>query len=134
MNSLNKCKASSNKAFGLLASIIFFSLSIYPLFKSPTISSSQYIFLILSLLFLTISFTAPNILRKPNQLWLKLGSLLHRITNPLIMGIIFFFLVTPFGLIAKLFRKDPLNLNFSESLETYWISRENKEDSMSNQF
>ena len=67
---------------------------------------------------------APGVLAPLNRLWLKLGLLLHRITNPLIMVLMFYLTLAPVGLLMRAFGKDPLRLRFEPQAKSYWIQRE----------
>jgi hypothetical protein len=73
----------------------------------------------------------------PNKVWASFGALLHRIVSPVVLGILFFAVIAPFGVVMKMFRKDPLQLRKEPGFESYWVRRElqpvNKK-SMSNQF
>ena len=66
----------------------------------------------------------PVFLAPANRAWMKFGLLLHRIVNPLVMGLIFYLTVTPTGLIFRALGKDPLRLRLDPEAKTYWIDRE----------
>ena len=87
--------------------------------------------------FLTAAIFAPYLLVHLNRLWSKLGLVLHRITNPLVLGIIFFVALTPMALAMRIFRKDHLNLKYDTTAKSYWILRDPPgpdSDSMKHQF
>ena len=67
-----------------------------------------------------------------NLLWFKFGMLLGKIVSPIIMAFVFFGVVTPTGLIMKLFNKDLLKLK-RKNKDSYWIDRKSKSE-MKNQF
>ena len=73
--------------------------------------------------FLGIALVAPTVLKPLNRLWFAFGLLLQRIVNPLITGILFYGMFVPMGLVMRLFRKDPLHLEFQPDEPTYWIRR-----------
>src|SRR6056300_475249 len=110
-------KISSNKSFGLVFFIFFLIISFYPLINGDDLRKWS---LVIALIFLTLGLINSKILSPLNVLWFKLGIFLGKIMSPIIMGIIFFLVVTPTGLIMRLLRKDLLNLKFNNH-KTYWI-------------
>ena len=75
-----------------------------------------------------------KILTPLNKLWFKFGLFLGKIVSPIVMGVIFFFVVTPIGLFMRLLGKDLLNLKFNSSSKTYWMLRDKLKSKMRNQF
>ena len=124
-----KIKVSSNKSFGIIFFIFFIAVAFYPL-----INNEEYRLwaLIISLIFLILGLINSSFLTPLNLLWFKFGMLLGRIVSPIIMGLVFFGVVTPTGLIMKLFKKDLLRLKRNEK-KSYWIERKTKSE-MKNQF
>ncbi len=124
-----KIKVSSNKSFGIVFFIFFIAVAFYPL-----INNEEYRLwaLIISLIFLILGLINSSFLTPLNLLWFKFGILLGRIVSPIIMGLVFFGVVTPTGLIMKLFKKDLLRLKRNEK-KSYWIERKTKSE-MKNQF
>ena len=127
---MNEIKISSNRNFGIVFFIVFLVVAIYPLINSNEI---QIWSLILSLLFLILGLINSKILTPLNKLWFKFGIFLGKIISPIIMGIIFFFIVTPIGVIMRLLSKDILNLKYN-SENSYWIKKNGPESKMKNQF
>ena len=123
-------KIGSNRGFGVVFFIVFFSISVYPLLKDGNIRSWS---LIISIIFLFLGLLNSNILSPLNKLWFKFGLLLGKIVSPLIMGLIFFLVVTPIGIFMRLLQKDLLNLKFSKK-NTYWIDKSGPKSKMKNQF
>ena len=123
-------KISSNKSFGLVFFIFFLIISFYPLINGDDLREWS---LVIALIFLTLGLINSKILSPLNVLWFKLGILLGKIMSPIIMGIIFFLVVTPTGLIMRLLRKDLLNLKFNNH-KTYWIKNNGPKSKMKNQF
>ena len=114
-------KLPSNKSFGFIFSILFLIISLY---LYLFINSSYYLFfLIISLFVSLIAIFIPKLLRPFNIMWNKLSILLSKIINPIILGIIFFLIITPFGVIAKLFGRDILNLR-KKNVKSYWKDKE----------
>ena len=89
--------------------------------------------LIISLIFLILGILNSKLLSPLNKLWMRFGLLLGRIVSPIIMGIIYFFVVTPTGLIMKIFRKDLLSLKKNDE-KSYWIEKNDEKSNMKNQF
>ena len=120
---------SSNKSFGIVFFIFFILVSFYPL-----INNEEYRLwaLITSLIFLILGLLNSSILTPLNLLWFKFGMLLGRVVSPIIMALVFFGVVTPTGLIMKLFNKDLLKLKRKDK-KSYWIERKTK-SKMKNQF
>ena len=127
---MNDIKVGSNRNFGIVFSIVFLLISLYPLLKSGDIRVWS---LVVSFIFLILGIFNSKILSPFNKLWFKFGLLLGKFVSPLIMMIIFFFVVTPIGILMRLFRKDVLNLKFNNK-ETYWIEKKGPKSKMKNQF
>lgn len=125
-----KIQIGSNKSFGIVFFIIFFLISLYPLTNDGSLNLWS---LIISFIFLILGILNSRILSSLNIIWFKFGLFLGRIFAPLIMGIIFFLVVTPIGLIMKFLKKDLLNLKFNNN-ESYWIKRNSTKSTMKNQF
>lgn len=79
---------------------------------------------ILGAVLLVLALTAPAILAVPNRLWFRLGMLLNKIVSPVVLGAIFFVVITPVALFRRMLKADPLRLAPGRDLETYWIARE----------
>ena len=120
----------SNRNFGIVFAIVFFIISIWPLLKEGDI---RYWSLIISFIFFVLALVNSKILTPLNKIWMKFGVLLGKIISPIVMGFIFFFVVTPTGIIMRVFGKDLLNLK-KNNQNTYWIKKDNKNNSMKNQF
>ena len=130
MTQMDKINIGSNKSFGLVFFIFFLIISIYPLINDQSI---RYWALIVSIIFLIFGLLNSKILTPLNKLWFKFGIFLGKIISPLIMSIIFFFVVTPIGLLMKLFGKDVLNLKYNNN-KSYWIEKNGPKSKMKNQF
>ena len=127
---MNDIKISSNRSFGVVFFIVFLLIALYPVINKEEIRVWS---LIVSLIFLVLGLLNSKILDPLNQIWFKFGVFLGRIISPLIMAIIFFFVVTPIGLIMRTLRKDILNLRFNTK-KTYWIEKTGPKSKMKNQF
>lgn len=114
-------QGSSNRSFGLVFCGFFLIVGLLPLIKGG--DTPHYWLLGLSGLFLVLAFTVPQALTPLNHIWFKFGLLLHKIVNPLVMGVLFFLTITPMALILRLMGKDPLRRKFDPAASSYWISR-----------
>ena len=124
-------KISSNRNFGLVFFFIFLVVSIWPLThnESPRIWST-----IISLAFLILVLTRSKLLTPLNRLWAKFGIILGSIITPIVMGVVFFLVITPIGLVMKIIGKDLLSLKYDKKKETYWVKRDKPTSTMKQQF
>ena len=127
---MDDIKTSSNRSFGIVFFIVFLLIGVYPLLKGNDLRIWS---LIISFIFLALGLINSKILTPLNRLWFKFGLLLGRFISPIIMGIIFFVVVTPIGIIMRLLKKDLLNLRYNKK-ETYWIDKSGPKSKMKNQF
>ena len=125
-----KIKLPSNKNFGIVFCIVFFIIATWPILSENNIRIWS---LILSFIFLILGLLNSKLLEPLNKIWFKFGLILGKLVAPIVMGIIFFFVVTPTGLIMKILRKDLLNLKKNNST-TYWIKKDNSNSNFKNQF
>ncbi len=128
MNS--ETNTSSNRSFGIVFSIVFLIIAIYPLINNEDIRVWS---LIVSVIFLILGYFKSRILTPLNSLWYKFGIFLGRIVSPIILGVIYFFIVTPTSILMRLFKKDLLNLKFSNN-KSYWIKKQGPKSKMKNQY
>ena len=127
----NIVKQPSPKSFGIVFSIVFLIVSLYPLINSEGIRAWA---LVVSAVFLLLVFVAPNALLLPNKLWFKFGILLGSIIAPIVMALVYFLTVLPTGLIMRLLGKDLLKQELDKNAKSYWIERSEPMGSMKNQF
>jgi len=126
----NNIKISSNKSFGIVFFTFFLIVSIFPLLKDGEIRIWS---LILSLIFLILGLLNSSLLSPLNKIWFKFGIILGKVVSPIVMGIVFFAVVTPTSLIMKALGKDLLDLKKNDK-KTYWIERSKIKSAMKNQF
>ena len=124
-------KISSNRSFGLLFCVVFFIISLWPLKSQGDLRLWAFI---LSLVFLVLGVLNSAFLTPLNKLWCKFGIFLGSIVSPIVMGIVFFIVVTPIGLIMRFLGKDLLRVNKNKIASTYWINREKQKTTMKKQF
>ena len=127
---MDDIKISSNRSFGIVFFIVFLLIALYPLIHSEEI---KFWSIIISLIFLVLGLLNSKILAPLNKLWFKFGIFLGKIISPLIMGIIFFLVVTPIGILMRLLGKDLLNLKYGKN-KSYWIDKTGPKSKMKNQF
>ena len=124
-------KTGSNKSFGIVFFVIFIIIALWPLLKDENIRVWS---IIVSITFLTLGLLNSKILTPLNKLWMRLGILLGAIVSPIVMGVIYFGVITPIGLIMKLFGKDVLNLKIDTNKNTYWTLKKKIPSKMKDQF
>ena len=123
-------KLPSNRNFGIIFSIFFLIVALWPLLNQNEIRIWS---LVISFIFFLLELFNFKLLTPLNKLWLKFGIILGNIISPVIMGIIFFLVVTPTALIMRIFKKDILKLK-KNSNNTYWIIKDDTKSDMRNQF
>ena len=123
-------KIGSNRSFGVVFFIVFLLIGLWPILKGNELRIWS---IVISLIFLILGILNSKILTPFNKVWFRFGIFLGNFISPIIMGIVFFLVVTPTGLIMKLFRKDLINLRKNNS-STYWIEKKDIKSSMKNQF
>ena len=124
-------KISSNRSFGLLFFIVFLAISLWPLKSQEDLRLWAFI---LALIFFVLGILNSKFLTPLNKLWMKFGIFLGSIVSPFVMGVVFFMVVTPIGLIMRFLGKDLLRIKKSKFVSTYWISREKQNNTMKRQF
>ena len=127
---MDDIKIGSNKNFGIVFFVVFLLISLYPLLNNEDIRIWS---LIICFIFLILGILNSKILSPLNKLWFKFGIFLGKVISPVIMGIIFFLVVTPIGLVMRLLGKDVLNLKYSD-VKSYWIEKSGPKSKMKNQF
>ena len=124
-------KTGSNKSFGIVFFVIFIIIALWPLLKDENIRIWS---IIISIIFLTLGLLNSKILTPFNKLWMRLGILLGAIVSPIVMGVVYFVVITPIGLIMKIFGKDVLNLKIDKNKNTYWTLKKKIASKMKDQF
>tara|TARA_B100000989_G_scaffold190817_1_gene143720 strand:+ start:741 stop:1121 length:381 start_codon:yes stop_codon:yes gene_type:complete len=125
-------KLPSNRQFGIIFSIFFFILSIY-FYTTNSLPIYLVAFSTLGIIFLILGIKNSKTLNPLNLIWTKFGIILGKIISPVILGIIYFLVVSPIGIFMRLIKKDILNLKFSDK-KTYWIKKDKIKSKMKNQF
>ena len=124
-----KINKKNNITFGILFFIFFLIIGLFPLISVGIIRVWS---VVLSLGFLIITIIRPNLFTFLNRSWIQFGIFIGKIISPIVMGLVFFFVVTPIGIFVRILKKDVMSLKRGAS--SYWINREDKLQSMKKQF
>tara|TARA_B110001450_G_scaffold8007_1_gene8076 strand:- start:4773 stop:5156 length:384 start_codon:yes stop_codon:yes gene_type:complete len=127
---MSDVKISSNRSFGIVFFVVFLLIAFYPLTNQADIRIWS---VIISLIFLSLGLLNSKLLTPLNKIWFKFGIFLGKIVSPLIMGLIFFAVVTPIAFLMRILKKDLLNLKFRKN-NSYWIEKSGPKSKMKNQF
>ena len=131
MSKNSKIKISSNRSFGIVFFFVILIISLCPLIIENALRVwSIYV----AIIFLILGLMNSKFLAPLNILWFKFGELLGSIVAPIVMGIVFFVVITPIGLFMKMIGKDLLNDKYNNKNKSYWINREKSKGTMKQQF
>ena len=131
MQKNSKIKINSNRSFGIVFFFVFLIISLWPLLNGNPLRVWS---IFVAIIFLILGLINSNFLTPLNKLWFKFGKLLGFIVAPIVMGVIFFLVITPTGFIMKMLGKDLLNKKYNNKIKTYWINREKSKSTMKQQF
>ena len=120
----------NNKSFGILFFIVFLLVAIWPVLESGSIRVWS---LVISIIFLILGIINSKILTPLKSGWIKFGEILGKVIAPIVMGFIYFIIITPIGILIRLLGKDLLNIKYNKD-KSYWIKRDEKINTMKNQF
>ena len=123
-------ETSSNKNFGIVFFIVFLLIAVWPLIDGQSLRVWS---LIVSLIFLVLGLLNSKLLNPLNLAWVKFGKILGKVVAPIVLGVIYFIIITPIGLFLRLIGKDLLQTKFSKN-NSYWIKREKNIGTMKRQF
>jgi hypothetical protein len=130
----DEVEGSSDRSFGIVFAVVFLIIALLPLLHAGAV---RWWSVGVSAAFAVVALTIPSILAVPNRLWMKFGLLLAKIVSPIALGILFYLVFTPIGLVMRMAGKDPLRLKADPNAKSYWIDREPPgppPQSMTNQF
>ncbi len=113
---------SSDRSFGLVFAVVFTIVGLWPAVFGD--GGLNWWAVAVAGLFLALALLRPALLAPLNRAWTRFGLVLHRIVNPVIMGLIFYLVITPVALAMRLAGRDALRLRKSAAAESYWIDRE----------
>jgi hypothetical protein len=127
-------KTSSNRTFGYVFTALFAIIGCWPWWKTGGFHEWA---LVVAAAFLVVTLLIPRALAPLQWLWMRFGAALHKVMNPVLLGLMFFVTVAPTGLIMRALGKRPLGLAFDKDAKSYWITREPPgpaPETMTNQF
>jgi len=125
---------SSNRTFGFVFAAVFAIIGLWPWLFSGQVRVWS---VVVGAAFLVVAWLRPAVLAPLNRAWTRFGLLLHRIVSPIVLGVMFFVVITPMGLVMRALGKDPLRLRYDREARTYWIDRRPPgpaPDTLNNQF
>lgn len=134
LNRSEKVEGSSNRTLGLVFATVFLIIAVFPLFFGGAL---RWWSLAVAAAFAVVALVLPGVLTPLNRAWTRFGLLLHKIVSPIVLGFLFYIVVTPLGLLMRLLGKDPLRLRWDRQSSTYWIERTPpgpKPETLSDQF
>lgn len=131
MTSLKTENISSNRSFGIVFFVVFLLIALWPLKSGGDIRLWS---LVLSIIFIILGLLNSKLLYPLNKLWFKFGILIGTVVSPIIMGIVYFAVVTPIGIFLRIIGKDLLRLKKSKKMKSYWLDKEKIKSTMKNQF
>ena len=120
LDKAEEVKVSSDRSFGIVFTIVFLAVGIWVVSGGQ---SKGWLFFVSAALFLVVAIARPSILGPFNRSWAKFGLLLGQVFNPLLLGVVFFLVVTPIAVVLRLLGKDLLHLKSKSDLKSYWIDR-----------
>jgi predicted membrane metal-binding protein len=125
---------SSDRSFGMVFSVVFAIIGLWPLMEAEAIRIWS---ISISIAFVLVAIIQPKFLATLNRYWTKFGLLLSRFTSPIVLGVMFFLVITPFAVVTRAFGRDALLLKPEPELTSYWIKRDPvgpEPDTIKNQF
>ncbi len=131
MSRKSEVQISSNRSFGLLFFLVFLIIGLWPLLNE---SSIRIWSVVIAIIFLILGLLNSKFLTPLNKLWFRFGLFLGSIVAPIVMGAVFYLVVTPTGLIFKIMNKDLLNIKFDKKKKSYWVNRSKIKTTMKQQF
>ena len=123
-------KIENNKSFGVLFFAVFLLIAIWPIIDDGSLRVWSAV---ISILFLLLGLTNSKVLTPLKKGWIKLGEILGKVIAPIIMGFIYFIIITPIGIFMRLIGKDLLNIKYNKN-KSYWIKRAKNVGTMKRQF
>ena len=124
-------QSGSEKSFGIVFSIVFFIIGLYPLVDGQGMRLWS---VGIAIIFVIVSYSRPKVLSVPNRLWLRLGMILGAVVSPVVMALVYFLTVVPIGMFMKVLGKDLLRKKLDKNANSYWIKRDQAVGSMKYQF
>ena len=130
----HEIKTSSNRFFGFTFAFVFLIVASFIWFKG---GDSWRLWGAVAIVLGVVSVVVPRVLEPANRAWTRFGLVLHKIVNPVVTGVLFFLVLSPFALLLRLFGKTFLKLKFEPHEKSYWVKSEaydTPDETMKNQF
>lgn len=124
-----KIKGSSDRSFGLIFAAVFALAAFLPLLRAP--HQPRWWAAVIAIAFALVAVLWPKRLTVLNRLWLQFGLLLHAVTGPVVLALLFYGAIVPVGMLKRMFGKDSLRLQADRAADTYWIIRDPSESVLS---
>lgn len=125
MSERDSVKLGSERSFGIVFSIVFTIVAFLPIFTLDNNEVPIRLWaLIIAVTLAIITLIRPHLLSPFNKIWFQFGLLLHKIINPLVLGLMFFVVISPIGLLMRALNKTPIEKRFNPNIDSYWITRE----------
>lgn len=126
-------QVSSDRSFGLVFMVFFLVLALWPLWSQQPVRLWS---VGVALAFGLVAVLRPSLLHALNIVWAKFGSVLHKLMSPLVLGLMYFLVLAPIGLLLRLLGKDILQLKLAPEKKSYWVTRSDSEykSTMKDQF
>jgi hypothetical protein len=121
LSRVHDVKAASNRSLGFVFTLALTVIGAWPLLSGAPV---RWWALLLAPLCLAVALAAPGLLTIPNRLWTRFGMLLHRVLSPVVLGVMFFVVVTPLGILMRALGKDSMRLRHDDGAESYWVTRD----------
>lgn len=134
LNRHQHVEGSSDRAFGVVFAVLFVVIACWPLFYGE---APRWWALGIAAILAMIAAVRPALLAGPNRWWTRFGLLLGNVVGPIAVGVLYYGVVAPFGVVMRLTGKDPLRLKLDPGADSYWIPRKPPgppPDSLTNQF
>ena len=125
MSERDGVKLGSERSFGIVFATVFAIIAVLPIFTFDNNEVTVRVWaLMVAVLLAIITFVRPQLLSPFNKIWFRFGLLLHKIINPLVMGLMFFVVISPIGMLMRALGKTPIKKRFDQNIDSYWITRE----------
>lgn len=125
-------RTGTDRAFGCTVGSILMLIGATKVFVAGAVLPIPSLILAAGAVLLALGIVAPARLSTLNRMWLKIGAVIAKVVNPIILAILFFLVVAPMALLMRIAGKRPLHLAPDRMAATYWIKREPLEDRASN--
>jgi hypothetical protein len=123
-----------NRSFGLLLGAV---CAVAGILAYRAGRGSDIAWALAAIVLVAIAVVVPGALAPVRRGWLRIGHWLGAVINPIVLGLVYAVVFIPFGVLMRLFRRDPMARRFDPAATSYWIERKpasNIADSLKDQF